>query len=404
MTVEFRLNTRKKETDDGFPLVLEVSHRGKRIQKRVAFAKVHEFSIDAGLITPKHPDYGFLMAYMVDIKLRARRLVYEFPNDPEALLAKLFEKERSGLKFAEFGMELLNDMEELAQEYERSGRLLERNRTNGNRLVYKNVLEQFAKVVPGVTFDGLNGEVIERFKQHHRLKGNSRATIHNYLRTLRAIYNKGVQRYNLPNKKPFEGAFDGLKVRARDARKKYLTDAELQKLEHYAGGGRREMFVKLFLLQFYFGGCDLIDLYYLKREQLRRGRVYFERGKTGVLIDLAVHPKAQAVMASLPGDAVYLVTGRRDPLGYRTFRGNYARALKEVQQELNIQVMPVGGLLGSKVIRHTFQNRAKLLGIDPELIRELVGHERDDVDQYYKDKFPAPVRDEALFRVIELPV
>jgi hypothetical protein len=47
-------------------------------------------------------------------------------------------------------------------------------------------------------------------------------------------------------------------------------------------------------LQFYFGGCDLIDLYYLKERQLRKGRIVFERTKTntGTRIDLKLHPKA----------------------------------------------------------------------------------------------------------------
>jgi hypothetical protein len=29
-----------------------------------------------------------------------------------------------------------------------------------------------------------------------------------------------------------------------------------------------------------------------------------------------------------------------------------------------------------------------------------MGHERDDVDNYYKDKYPEAVRDQALFDII----
>ena len=65
-----------------------------------------------------------------------------------------------------------------------------------------------------------------------------------------------------------------------------------------------------------------------------------------------------------------------------------------------IEVMPLGGNLGVKVARHTFANIAKNLFLEPDLIRELMGHERDDVDNYYKDRFPEKVRDEALFKII----
>jgi hypothetical protein len=30
-----------------------------------------------------------------------------------------------------------------------------------------------------------------------------------------------------------------------------------------------------------------------------------------------------------------------------------------------------------------------------------MGHERDDVDNYYKDKFPAEMRDKALMDIID---
>lgn len=38
--------------------------------------------------------------------------------------------------------------------------------------------------------------------------------------------------------------------------------------------------------------------------------------------------------------------------------------------------------------------------IETDITRELMGHERDDVDNYYKDKYPEKVRDNALFEII----
>jgi hypothetical protein len=63
-------------------------------------------------------------------------------------------------------------------------------------------------------------------------------------------------------------------------------------------------------------------------------------------------------------------------------------------------VLPDGGYMGVKVARHTFANIAKGLMIEPDVIRELMGHERDDVDNYYKDKYPEMIRDNALFEII----
>jgi hypothetical protein len=55
-----------------------------------------------------------------------------------------------------------------------------------------------------------------------------------------------------------------------------------------------------YLIYFYCSsiGVDLIDLYYLKERQLRKGRIVFERTKTntGTRIDLKLHPKAIGVI------------------------------------------------------------------------------------------------------------
>jgi len=42
--------------------------------------------------------------------------------------------------------------------------------------------------------------------------------------------------------------------------------------------------------------------------------------------------------------------------------------------------------------------------IDTDIIRELMAHERNDVDNFYKDKFSEKVRDEALFKIIDTEI
>jgi len=223
-----------------------------------------------------------------------------------------------------------------------------------------------------------------------------------YLRTLRAIYNKGIAVHKLENLKPFAGVFDGLKQRSFNNKKKYLDKDLIQKLELLDLQSAKQKYVDLFLLQFYFGGCDLVDLYYLRKKQLRRGRVIFERTKTntGTRIDLKIHPKAEILLKKydVPGDWVFPWDKSKD--SYENFRRTYQRGLIYMQQHNEIEVLPDGGNLGVKVARHTFANIAKGLMIEPDVIRELMGHERDDVDNYYKDKYPEMIRDNALFEII----
>jgi hypothetical protein len=158
----------------------------------------------------------------------------------------------------------------------------------------------------------------------------------------------------------------------------------------------------LFLLQFYFGGCDLVDLYFLKKNQIKRNRVSFVRTKTntGTRIDLKIHPKAEVLLQKYTDAGEWVFPWGKDKASYENFRRTYQRGLIYIQEKNDVSVLPDGGNMGVKVARHTFANIAKNLMIEPDVIRELMGHERDDVDNYYKDKYPEAVRDEALFGII----
>jgi integrase len=75
-----------------------------------------------------------------------------------------------------------------------------------------------------------------------------------------------------------------------------------------------------------------------------------------------------------------------------------------VQKKLKIKVRPLDGNIGIKVARHTFATFGKNLFIDADCLRELMGHERDDVDTIYKDRYPEAIRDEAHLKIIDSPI
>jgi integrase len=107
-----------------------------------------------------------------------------------------------------------------------------------------------------------------------------------------------------------------------------------------------------------------------------------------------------AILAKYTGEGDWLFPYKKDNDSYITFRGVYQRALIYIQEKQEIEVLPDGGNIAVKVARHTFANLAKTMNIDTDIIRELMGHERDDVDNYYKDKYPEAIRDKALFDII----
>ena len=274
----------------------------------------------------------------------------------------------------------------------------------GNAESYVNALSQLKKFKRELDFKSIDYNFLNDFKNWRFRIGNSKNTIHTYLRKYRAVYNEAVQRKLINDLKPFEGVFKGVTVRSNRTKKKYLpkkTIVFLEGLKNLPIAQQRA--IDLFLLQFYFGGQDLNDIYYLKKDKIINSRVFFSRGKLGddgYQFDLKITPRAYVIIKKYYASGDYLFPWRKSHQGYKTFRDNMRRALHTVQNKYNIEIEPLRGKLGSKVARHTFATLGKQLFIESDLLRELMGHERNDVDTIYKDKYPEAVRDEALLKII----
>jgi Phage integrase SAM-like domain len=402
MVIEIKLLKNKTETPEGFPLVVEVAHQNKRKQKKLCFCKENHFLPNDKMISTRHPDYDVMAPILMDLKIKARKLILQGCTDIEKAYTELFCIDFSQIGMMDHVEKLIEEMKQMAATLLLKKDLKAANKILGNCKVYENVRNQMEPFFRDVAVQGVDYEVLMRFRNYQLGIGNSKATVHLYLRTVRTMYNKGVLLYKLHDAKPFEGVFANLKQKSFSSKKKYLDREMLQKLEALDLKSEKQKYVDLFLLQFYFAGCDLIDIYYLNKKQVRRGRVNFERTKTntGTRIDLKIHPKAAAILAKFNNDTEYILPYKKDHKAYETFRRTYQRALVYVQKAHGIEIEPTGGNIGAKVARHTFATLGKNLLIEPDILRELMGHERDDVDNYYKDKYPEAMRDDALFKII----
>jgi len=415
MKITVRLVISEPANEDGFPIALRVSHGAARPQKYIGNAWPEQFSKSAQMVTDEHPYYEIMAQKILDLKSKGKKLLLTWIGSPRDLLDEIFKKNNDSITVNEFAAQWIAEQKVIMEALEKKGDLVARNRINGYIKVVENAVAQFKAFRPrGVAVTSLDYDVLNSFKKQQELAANSPATIHLYLRTLRMLYNKAVLQYKLKAEKPFEGIFKGLRLRSYDSKKKHLDIDTVRLLEGLQGlGVERGRARDLWLLQFYFGGCDLTDIYFMKNIQLRKGRVRFSRGKTNSdIIDLKVHPKAQAIINRWGGAGEYVFPWKKDLKFYENWRGRHGKHLIELQSRQNedaslagntalrIDVLPDGGNLAIKVARHTFGNIAKSVGVEGDLLRELMGHERNEVDNYYKDKYAQDVRDAALFKVI----
>lgn len=404
MTIKFKLLVFEPLTKLGHPLNLVISHKGIKKQKKIGFAQLGHWLDEEQTVSVKHPDHDVLAPMIADLKNRARKIVVKQCDSVDKAYAELFSKDADDILFLDAFRKIIADMKLLIGDLNKSGNDRAANKMSGNMTVYENVLAQFEPFCFDCLVKNIDYNLLMRFRNYKIGMGCSKSTVNLYLRTVRSVYNKSILLYNLPDNKPFVGVFKGLAVKSYHSRKKYLNDDDIVKLEMYASQSEKQKYVDLFLLQFYFGGCDLVDLYYLKKNQLRKGRVFFERTKTntGVVIDLKVSEKAMHIIKKYDAPGEFVFPWPKYLKKYLVFRRTCQRGLIYVQEKLGVEVNPGGGNIGLKVARHTFATRAKRLGIEEDLIRELMGHERNDVDNYYKDRHSEKKRDQALLDIITI--
>ena len=389
MKVSVKLLTSARKSKNGFPVIVEATHRGKI--KRYTFklfAKTSHWDNLQRMPNVHHPDFDMIYPEVADLHAKVKKLNYNNITDFNKIAETLKGSYSVNQNFYSFAAKYSN---EKIQQNKRS-----------TALAYDTAVKMLKQYAVNLTFDDIDYNTLNGFKNFKLNQGVKNSTIHTYLRKIRAIYNEAVNRNICKDKQPFKAVFKGLKVRSHRTKKKYISIESIKKLENEPLTGTKDLVRDLFLLQFYFGGQDLIDVYYLKQNNVNNKRVFFERAKIGdrgYEFDLSINDKAQKIINKYNA-APYLFPGRKDYDGYRTFRNRYARYLIKIQTLLGIEVQPKGGNLGIKVARHSFAMRGKLLFIDPDLLRELMGHERDDVDNYYKDRYPETVRDKAQMQII----
>ena len=275
----------------------------------------------------------------------------------------------------------------------------------GTADIYETAKNQLLVYRQKLSFSEIDYNLLSGFKSWKLAAGNKKNTVHTYLRKFKFIYNEAVRRGVVEDTKPFVGVFKGIAVKSNRTKKRYVNKEViyfLESLTDLAAADQRA--VHLWLLMFYFGGQSLKDLYFTRNKNVANGRIFINRLKLddlGYEFDLKIVVKAQRIIDLYKTSGEYLFGNwRKDEVGYKTFRSGFRRSLLKIQQKYNLQVLPKGGNITISVARHTFGTHGKFLFIETDLLRELMGHERSDVDTIYKAKYPQDIRDAAHLKII----
>ena len=262
---------------------------------------------------------------------------------------------------------------------------------------YSSALASFMKFRNGqdILLCEIDGDTIQLYEAW--LKGNGACpnTVSFYMRILRAVYNRAVEKKLTEQRHPFKHVYTGIDKTVKRAvpleAVKRIKELDLTLKPHldYA----RDMF----LFSFYTRGMSFIDMAYLKKSDLKDGILTYRRRKTGQQLSVKWERCMDDIVAKYKDtyNTEYMLPIITNPLadGRKQYRNAIYRvntALKEVARLSGLAV-PLTMYCG----RHSWASIAKSKNIPLSVISEGMGHDSEETTRIYLASLDTSVIDEA---------
>ena len=273
----------------------------------------------------------------------------------------------------------------------------------GNAIIYECAVNSLKGFVnnPRLKFEQINYRLLvdyEAYLVKKKLKTNS---IANYMRTLRAIYNKSVKTDNTSLE---HYPFKSYSIKHERTIAKVLTKENFDKITalELSKDSPEYLSRAIFMLTFNLIGISFADLVTLKPSDLVDGRIVYRRKKTKRVYSIKLNHFAEAIISELnvlyPASPYLLpllnsvdLSARDEKRIIQLRLQTCNKYLKKIGEGLELDLV-----LTTYVARYTWATTAKRIGYSNEIIAEALGHEYGNaVTSTYLDGFSQEVIDNA---------
>ena len=242
--------------------------------------------------------------------------------------------------------------------------------------------------------DEVNSDIMLMYEAYLRSKGVTRNSSSFYMRILRAVYNRAVEKELTQQCFPFKHVYTGIDKTIKRAiplkTVKQIKNLDLS-LNQSADFAR-----DMFLFSFYTRGMSFIDMAYLKKKDLVNGVLTYRRRKTGQQLFIKWEKCMQEIVDKYdtPG-TFYLLPIIKTPSTDE--RKQYESTLRLVNNKLkNIaEIIHLQMPLSTYVARHAWASIAKSKNIPISVISEGMGHDSEITTQIYLASLDASAIDRA---------
>ncbi len=252
-----------------------------------------------------------------------------------------------------------------------------------------------------VPLDDLNSDMIMAYEAYLQNSGVNQNSSSFYMRNLRAVYNRAVEKELALQRFPFKHVYTGVDKTIKRAvpLKAVKKIKEMDFSTNPAFDFARDMF----LFSFYTRGMSFIDMAYLRKKDLQNGILTYRRRKTGQQLSIKWEKCMQDIVekydTSHSNYLLPIIKPHRDADERKQYiyaAHNINRCLKIIGKELGLLVS-----LTLYVARHAWASIAKSKNVPISVISEGMGHDSEATTRIYLASFDTMAIDKANSMILE---
>ncbi|MEY8708987.1 site-specific integrase [Bacteroides faecichinchillae] len=267
---------------------------------------------------------------------------------------------------------------------------------------YTTVINSFGRFLGenDVLLDEVNSNLIVRYENFLKSSGVCPNTSSFYMRGLRAIYNRAVEKEMTVQRYPFKHVYTGIDRTTKRAvplkiiRQIRELDLTLYPMSDFARD--------IFMFSFYTRGMSFIDMAYLKKKDLHNSILSYRRQKTGQKLFIKWEKPMQEIIDKYDtGNTPYLLPIIKDMnLDERRQYKNAAHLVNDKLRKLG-EKLELAIPLTTYVARHGWASIAKSKNIPLSIISEAMGHDSEKTTRIYLASLDTSAVDKANSQILK---
>ena len=306
---------------------------------------------------------------------RIKNIIAELERRQEDFTAdqvvELFRSEDEERGFLAFARTLIKQLRNIGKE-----------RTADSYTSAVNSFDRFIGDEVDVSLDLIQSDLMVGYETYLKMCGVCPNSSSFYMRNLRAIYNRAVEKGLTNPRNPFKHVYTGIgKTVKRSVSLKVIRQIRDMDLGHTP---ELDYARDLFMFSFYTRGMSFVDMAYLKKSDLRNGILVYRRHKTNQQLFVRWEQPMQDIVDKYDtAESPYLLpiirNNEKDP------RSQYKNALHLLNRKLKVigQRLELPVALTTYVARHTWASVAQSKNVSISVISEAMGHDSESTTRIY---------------------